>query len=65
MYHDFQWLLVATKLLAASLHSCYVMEPESEILDDQNVSVKKEPQVRSVFTINTVLLDVHKSINKQ
>ena len=24
MYHDFHWLLVATKLLTAKLHSCYV-----------------------------------------
>jgi len=22
-YHDFHWLLVATKLLTAKLHSCY------------------------------------------
>jgi len=25
VHHDFHWLLIATKLLTAKLHSCYVM----------------------------------------
>ena len=31
VYHDFHWVLVATKLLAAKLHSLYVKESEWEI----------------------------------
>jgi len=37
MYHDFQWLLVATKLLTAKLHSRYVKELESEILERSDI----------------------------
>jgi len=33
VYHDLHWLLVATKLLTAKLHSRYVKESESEILE--------------------------------
>ena len=33
VYHDFRWLLVATKLLTVKLHSLYVKESESEILE--------------------------------
>jgi len=33
VYHDFHWLLVSTKLLTAKLHSRYVEESESEILE--------------------------------
>ena len=32
VYHDFHWLLVATKLLTAKLYSLYAKESESEIL---------------------------------
>jgi len=32
-YHDFHWLLVATKMLTAKLHLRYAMESESEILE--------------------------------
>jgi len=32
VYHDFDWLLIATKLLTSTLHSQYVKESESEIL---------------------------------
>jgi len=37
-HHDFHWLLVATKLLTAKLHSCYVKESElaSEISEARN-----------------------------
>ena len=31
--HDFRWLLVATKLLTAKLHSCYAKESKPEILE--------------------------------
>ena len=34
--HDF-YLLVATKLLTAKLHSLYVKEPESEILERSDI----------------------------
>jgi len=33
VYYDFHWVLVATKLLKAKLHSLYVKELESEILE--------------------------------
>ena len=33
VYHDFHWLLVATKLLAVRLHSRYVTESVSDILE--------------------------------
>jgi len=33
VYHDFHWVLAATKFLAAKLHSLYVKESESEILE--------------------------------
>jgi len=33
VHHDFHWLLIATKLLTAKLHSLYVKESESEILE--------------------------------
>ena len=33
VYHDLHWLLVATKLLTSKLHSRYVKELESEILE--------------------------------
>jgi len=33
VYHDFRWLLVATKLWTGKLHSRYVKESESEILE--------------------------------
>ena len=33
VYLGFHWLLVATKLLTAKLHSCYAMESESDILE--------------------------------
>jgi len=33
VYHDFHWLLVATKLFTAKHHSCHVRELESEILE--------------------------------
>jgi len=33
VYHDFHWVLVATKLLTAKLHSLYVKELELEILE--------------------------------
>jgi len=33
VYHDFHWVLVATKLLTAKLHSLNVKESESEILE--------------------------------
>ena len=31
VYHDFHWLLVATKLLTAKLYSCYAKESESRV----------------------------------
>ena len=31
VYHDFHWLLVATKLLTAKLHSCYAKESKSGV----------------------------------
>jgi len=33
VYHDLYWVLVATKLLTAKLHSLNVKESESEILE--------------------------------
>jgi len=33
VYHDFHWVLAATKLLTAKRHSLYVTELESEILE--------------------------------
>ena len=38
VYHDFNWLLIATKLLKAKLHSLYVKQPESlsEILEGRS-----------------------------
>jgi len=33
VYHDFHWVLVAIKLLTGKLHSLYVKESESEILE--------------------------------
>jgi len=33
MRHDFHWLLVATKLVTAKLHSCYVKDSEFKILE--------------------------------
>jgi len=33
VYHDFHWLLLATKFLTAELHSSYAKKSESEILE--------------------------------
>ena len=36
MHYDFHWLLAATQLLTAKLHSRYVKESESEILESSS-----------------------------
>jgi len=38
VYHDFHWVLVATKFLDAKLHSLYVKESESEIWEGRSWS---------------------------
>jgi len=44
VHHDFHWLLVATKLLTAKLHSRYVKEPESmsEVLERSELELKSD-----------------------
>jgi len=40
VYRDFHWVLVATKYLAAKLHSLYVKKPESGTLERSELEGK-------------------------
>ena len=40
VYHDFHWVLVAIKFLAAKLHSLYLKESDSEILERSELEWK-------------------------
>jgi len=46
VHHDFQWVLVATKFLTAKLHSLYVKESESEILERSELESESDFYLR-------------------
>jgi len=59
VYHDFHWLLVATKLLTAKLHSCYVKESVSEISKRSELEsdiLPLPPQLWLTVWLHTIVL---------
>ena len=47
LYHDFHWVLVAVKFLGAKLHSLYIKESESEILERSVLESDISPRLRN------------------
>jgi len=54
VYHNFQWVLVGTKLLTAKLHSLYVTELEWKILG--KVGVRQFPPTLQFWISHVPLL---------
>ena len=45
--HDFHWLLIAKRLLTAKLHSLYIKESESELLESSESKILERSELES------------------